>query len=411
MRVISLILSYFFICEISAHTLKKIEGIKNEIVTNVKFDAEGNSYVVTKSEDGNRFRLYKLNSSNEISSVKDLPYVVSDILVNSQGDVYLHSLDDVLAIIRANSTAIQVIAEKSNKLFHLDDNGNLFHDKGYDDVYVLRLNSNASAKIKELKTFGIDPNKWTISDKSGNTYFLAGQGGKFALAVVTKEDLLNEIPNAAFVNFINGRTHQLVTEFEVDNNGVVWVATTEDSKTAIKKYSNGNLKTIRTDDYQGDIKIIPAKEKTYILKNREIYYVKPNDEVVELKKLTSDFFWTKGFVDSEGQAYFFYRTVPNHSGSSDFGKLVTIKANEAELIPITFGKYPKSVKTASLDFNNDVWIVTTGSDDIYHLKKGETAANAISKNEEYQDRHVNVNFVTKKIYVGSMKGLFIVEKN
>lgn len=402
----------------------KLSKIVDQPVRFVNADAEGNTYAVIFN-DAYNFQLLKLNPTNGISSIVNITYGVADALVSSRGDSYLDlRLPDksshTLGIIRANSTEIETIDEMDEGLFHIDNNDNFFYEKK-NVVHLLRSKSSVPAPVKILDGFDVNINP--VTDKSGNMYIRLFNLNKtndeaddtyyYALALITKEALKDEIPQVTFIDGLSSVQEVKYCIPDEENN--LWFAVSEEAtkENSIKRLAKGNLKTIQISNSQKHKPLISSKGKTYYAAEDQngtrIFYITANDEIVEipdLKNLTMSIYWLEGLVDSKGQIYF-YGLYGNLSSS--FGMMVTIKPDETKPIPIKLDG-SSEMSSILLDFNDDLWFFTK---DIYHLKKGETVPELGSDSKEIHClRHsrIYINRITKNIYAScDDKGLFMIE--
>lgn len=428
MAVLPIILLYFFTSEISCYKLKRHEAIGDDWIGYINFDEKGNTYVGGYGSSG-IYRLYKLDSSNELIVTIDLPNELNEMLVSKRGDAYIHFFDNLkhnVSYVRAGSTKLEALDRISNwGAYYLDNDDNFFYCKKDAGVHVLRPNSSSGVPIGTLNSCDGFSTKKAASDKSGNVYFAVKRDGKDSIALVSKEALYNETPHASFV-FTAANEAERVAGLTVDAGDHLWMMATDfkDSKknipeeSSIKKYKNGNWENILTEKTRMYREFLRTKDRMYILAKHHgsimesIFYIAPNDEVVEipeLKNLSTNYFLFEGLVDSEGQAYF-YNTKPEFSSS--YGMMVTVKPNETKPISISIASSDSTkIVSSKVDFNDGIWMVMNKGD-IFHLKKGETNMNVqndIREGCNFMKGGIDFNFVTKKIYVSCFNGLFIAE--
>lgn len=415
MKVAPAILLYFFIREISAYTITKIEGINNnERAVKVNIDANGNTYVLTKTEN-QIFKLYKLNPSNEITSVVDLPHSVSEMRVSSRGDVYFFFKDKdkkiILGILQKDSVEIETRPQNVtfNSLFYLDNKDNLFYSTKK-SVNVIRSGSTTSVPVKNLEDYVAYATEVTVSDKSGITYLPVIYDSKYSLAVINMQE---EIPQATLINAFENTTR--IDHLAIDGENNLWMSTwfLTEKESTVKRLKNGILKTFMTEKV-GSYETVPSKDKIYVISDVKqsigyISYITSNEEVVgipELANLRPNFYPFKGIADSEGRVYF-YKTSGTISKS--MGRMVIIEPGEITPKKIRLGTR-ETIKTVEIDFNGNLWIVLEKG--VIHLRKGESAPNLVKSLEEkcnVSKGHIHFNFVTKKIYFSCSDGLVIIE--
>lgn len=413
---------YFCVSESSAYTITEIDGIKGENVKQVHSDAEGNTYVLGEK------KLYKLNASNEISSVTDIPKSTwAPMLVSRRGDAYLffrHVRDSdgspkyIGFIMRVGATGLELIDDAD--WYYLDRNKNtLYYAKDF-NIYVLRPNS-ASVPITNLKDYSFDSYyKGIVTDKSGNTYIPVVSKSENSLAMISKEALQEEMPQATYLNVLDD--DEMIVYLKVDEENNLWIVISTGNKTftkwVIKKLTKGNLKIILMEEAPtyNEIMMISKQNTCYIWSAQKsenfttIYYVTEENKAVpipELKHLDGSQ-WINSVSDSEGQVYFY---SANNQLSDYLGKMVTVKPNDTKPIPISLRACENQMlHSVQVDFNDDVWILI--NEKLYYLKKGETlpnfAINVRSNCSIKADSRIHINFVTKRIYISCSDGLIVV---
>lgn len=443
MKVLLIIVIIVFVIEITAFKFTQIDEVigmphGNPNNFNANFDGEGNIYVAATDRDSSILRLYKLSPSNEVLwSIKIPNYLeyLYYMLVTSRGDIYFSSLisngTTALAVLWADSTVIHeidVLWYNYGKFF-LDNNDNLFYCKNGSGMHVLQSKASEPTAVVNLE------NVCAIkmdTDQSGNVYFqlIDEQSSKFleeseplpyAIAVVTAEDLQENIPHATFLAILENK-NQYPEDFTIDANNNVWITITElvdntAKKGLIKKLVDGKLEIVVVDEELAVNKLVPAKDKIFVMGSDgqdqlTIYYIASNDEIIavpELKNLTCFDRLLTGIADSEGYVYFF---SPYINFSQSLGSYFFIKPDEMVPIPITFDKDVHLFKNSpKFDFNEDVWMMDNAHY-MYYLKKGQTIPKQVRNDIADCDIiDVFINFITKRNYAGCYKGLFIVESD
>ena len=248
MRVLAIILTHFFIREISAYNIKSVKLPDNRIIYHdaiIRFDAEGNTYF------GAGRGLYRINASDEIDTIEGEFRVYvrrehGDVMVaSSRGDVFMID-DNTLRVVKAGSRKSEKVAEDVVE-FHLDNNDNLFYviDKKHTStnirisIYVIRPNSAVPFQILNSTDFRyVFPNSVFIkSDKSGNIYMPMHFRKGNAILVLTNETLKEEQPVAKYINITETEAGEIrkIHDFMIDEENNLWILYINDDSGVVMK--------------------------------------------------------------------------------------------------------------------------------------------------------------------------------
>lgn len=432
MKVIAIILSCFFISEISAYTFTRIQGI-NATVERVSFDKQGNTFAASRAhlpDESTLFQIHKLNPNGELLWTIDLPnYIdhVNGLFINSQNDIYFYFYHNnyrnyTLAVLSEGATTIKEIDRLWWPIFFHDDNENLFYCKENSGMHILRPNSSGPVPITNLEGACTIQSEVFAVDQSGNIYLqiVSLERQNISIAMISNEALQDEIPQATFINAFDN-SQQVSTHMTVDESNNLWISVSETQREILKKgfirkLVNGEIKNIFIDQDFWISKMVPAKNNIFVIaaynSTLSIYYITLNDELVEIPELKNlsdaSFYFTVGIADSEGYAYF-----TGSEFSPSLGTMILIRPYDMTPVRIEVDSYfpPDSIK---LDFKEDVWI--TDFSGIYHLENGGTVSDlVIPDRNEICDlslfSDIKVNFVTKTFYLPCENGMLIVNEN
>lgn len=422
MKVFMVLLSVIQVCFVSSYLLKPI--LVNEgIIEAVDFDLDGNTYTAAVSEKRQgeeEHVLFKISPDNKVLWGIIFPSWVKltyKLFITKQNDIYLFLYGDsnsTFAIYRPDSQKFEIIEKLGDNLFFLDDNDNLFFTGEY-GIQIFRPGSTKPVQIKNLEKFSVFRTQNTLVDRDGNVYFGVNSDITYnnSMALITKEELQNEIPEAKFLDVLDSDS-QLITGSLIDDDNNLWVFLTDQGakKVYVKKLENGVITEDLAEDSFTDIAAISAKDRIYVIEGSLLEYIRPriyfitlDKEIVTIPELEEfepqKFFIADAVADQNGTAYFKSFNLFNY----ELGSMFIINAGETKPIPVSLEDPEDIIDYIYMDYNEDVWLLTN-NEYVYLIKKSETVANKI---KDFKGRCYGVysNLAKKKVYVACYNAFYV----